>query len=157
MWEGYFDMGGGRKLTQIERNLKLLHTMGHKIVGELMALGLEAETTQADGFRSGAHYLVYPWVGCGSAREVCIVCRDGDQQPCLTPRFIALHGVGGYADHVIVCHSKYLVDIEGLWPAEVGLFARFSLTAYGALRKLGDRLQHQLQAGCVLGRGVPAP
>ncbi|MGE0153651.1 MAG: alcohol dehydrogenase [Reyranellaceae bacterium] len=138
MWEGYFDMGGGRKLTQTERGLKLPHTMGHEIAGELVAFGPDAAAAaEVAGLKPGGRYLVYPWVGCGR----CEVCRDGDEQLCLTPRFIGLHVAGGYADHVIVCHPRYLVDIEDLSPAEAALFACSGLTAYGALRKLGDRLQ----------------
>ena len=40
--EGYFDLGGGRKLELAKLGVKLPHTLGHEIVGEVVALGPEA-------------------------------------------------------------------------------------------------------------------
>src|SRR5689334_3275810 len=42
IWEGYYDLGGGKKLTVKDRGLVPPLTMGHEIVGEVVALGPQA-------------------------------------------------------------------------------------------------------------------
>ena len=39
LWEGYFDMGGGNKISLMNPP----RTMGHEIVGEVVALGPDAK------------------------------------------------------------------------------------------------------------------
>ena len=56
--DGYFDLGGGNRLPLM--HLKLPHTMGHEIEGEVVALGPAAE-----GVQIGARYAAFPWIGCG--------------------------------------------------------------------------------------------
>src|SRR5260370_3203635 len=63
--DGYFDLGGGNKLELEKLGLKLPHTLGHEIVGEVVAVGPEAA-----GARIGDKRAVHPWIGCGS-RETC--------------------------------------------------------------------------------------
>ena len=65
IWDGYFDLGSGKRITLEERGLKLPFTMGHEPVGEVVALGPEAT-----GVGIGDRRIVYPWIGCG----VCKVC-----------------------------------------------------------------------------------
>src|SRR5271154_3086485 len=43
IWEGEYDLGGGRTLKVRDRGMKPPFTMGHEIVGEVVALGPEAE------------------------------------------------------------------------------------------------------------------
>ena len=43
IWDGYYEVGGGRKLNLVERGIKLPLTMGHENVGEVIAVGPEAE------------------------------------------------------------------------------------------------------------------
>lgn len=43
IWDGYFDLGGGRQITLEARGLGLPFTMGHEPVGEVAALGPEAK------------------------------------------------------------------------------------------------------------------
>ncbi len=64
--DGYFDFGNGRKLELAKLGLTLPHTLGHEIVGEVVAVG-----PQAQGARVGDKRLVYPWIGCGA----CEFCR----------------------------------------------------------------------------------
>ena len=40
--DGYFDLGGGKKLSILERGMKLPTTLGHENVGEVVAIGSEA-------------------------------------------------------------------------------------------------------------------
>src|SRR6202012_6276504 len=41
--DGYFDLGGGKKLSIIERGMKLPVTLGHENVGEVVAIGPDAK------------------------------------------------------------------------------------------------------------------
>lgn len=138
MWDGYFDMGGGRKLLQKDRGLKLPHTPGHEIVGEVVSLGpdVPGDGTQP---RPGRRYLVYPWIGCGQ----CAVCQAGNENICPTPSFVGVHRPGGYAEHVVVPHPRYLVDVSDLPATEAAPYACSGLTTYSALRKIGAALLQQ--------------
>ena len=73
IWEGYFDLGGGKKFRMEERGMKLPHTLGHETVGEVVALGPEAS-----GVKVGSRYLVFPWIGCGH----CDRCKAGEDNMC---------------------------------------------------------------------------
>ena len=37
--DGYFDLGGGKKLSILDRGMKLPTTLGHENVGEVVAVG----------------------------------------------------------------------------------------------------------------------
>ena len=43
IWDGYFDLGGGKKLSSLDRGMKLPITLGHENVGEVVAVGPEAK------------------------------------------------------------------------------------------------------------------
>src|SRR5229473_128425 len=87
IWEGWYDLGGGKKLTVKDRGLVPPLTMGHEIVGEVAALGPEAT-----GVKLGDKRLVHPWIGCGT----CVTCRRGEEQLCMAPRFLGVQKPGGY-------------------------------------------------------------
>jgi D-arabinose 1-dehydrogenase-like Zn-dependent alcohol dehydrogenase len=36
---------------------------------------------------------------------------------CMAPRWIGIQRPGGYADHLLIPHPKYLVDASGIDPA----------------------------------------
>ena len=42
IWDGYYDLGGGKKLKLSDRGVKLPLTMGHENVGEVVAVGPDA-------------------------------------------------------------------------------------------------------------------
>lgn len=134
IWEGYFDLGGGKKFHMADRGMKLPHTLGHEIAGEVVAVGPKAR-----GVKKGQKRLVYPWIGCGS----CAVCKAGDENLCLSPRFLGIQRPGGYSDHVLVPHPRYLLDIGRMNPAEAAPYACSGLTTYSALRKVGAKLKTQ--------------
>jgi 2-desacetyl-2-hydroxyethyl bacteriochlorophyllide A dehydrogenase len=131
-WEGTYDLGGGKQLKLTDRGMTLPLTMGHETVGEVVAAGPDARDV-----KPGDRRLVYPWIGCGE----CKVCRRGDEQLCLRPRFIGVFRPGGYSDHLLVPHSRYLLDFGDMPPEQAALLACSGLTAYGALRKLGGLVQ----------------
>ena len=78
IWHGSYDLGHGKKLSMLDRGLKLPLTMGHEIAGEVIA---------------------------------------------------------GYADHVLISHSRYLVDIGDMPPVQAAPYACSGLTTYSGLRK----------------------
>jgi D-arabinose 1-dehydrogenase-like Zn-dependent alcohol dehydrogenase len=71
------------------------------------------------------------------------VCKRGDEQFCLAPRFLGIFVDGGYADHLVVPHPRYLLDYGKLDPAQAAPLACSGLTAYGALKKLGALIKRE--------------
>ena len=127
IWDGYFDLGGGQKVTLEQRGVKLPFTMGHEIAGQVVAVGPEAR-----GVEVGKRYAVYPWIGCGT----CAVCRKGEELLCLTPRTLGTRTSGGYGSHVLVPHARYLVD-HGTVPQDLAAtYTCSGITAYSALSKI---------------------
>ena len=132
--DGYFDLGGGKRLTIAERGIKLPLTMGHESVGEVVAVG-----PQAQGVRVGDRRLAHPWMGCGE----CAVCRRGDEQLCRTPSSLGVFRAGGYSDFLLVPHPRYLFDIGDLPPEKAAPLACSGVTTYGALKKVGAVLKSE--------------
>jgi D-arabinose 1-dehydrogenase-like Zn-dependent alcohol dehydrogenase len=126
--DGFVDLGAGNRLEFSA--LKLPHTLGHEIEGEIIAHGPAVR-----GVRIGDRRAVYPWVGCGT----CTVCLRGEENLCRDPRQIGCSsGVGGgYATHVLVPHPKYLLDYGAVSPALAATYMCSGLTAYSAMRKAG--------------------
>ncbi|MBM3532431.1 MAG: zinc-binding dehydrogenase [Alphaproteobacteria bacterium] len=127
IWDGYYDLGGGKKLTLGDRGIKLPLTMGHEVVGEVAAVGPEVS-----GVRVGDRRMAFPWIGCGK----CPACDANEENLCLSMRSLGVFSHGGYADHVMVPDAKYLVDIDGVDPALAATYACSGVTAYGALKKI---------------------
>jgi len=134
IWEGHYDLGGGKFLKLSDRGVKLPLTMGHENVGEVVAVGPDAK-----GVKVGDRRLVHPWLGCGE----CKVCRRGDEQLCRTAFSIGVFRAGGYADHLLVPHPRYLFDIGGIAPEQAAPLACSGITTYGALKKVGPLLQEE--------------
>lgn len=129
IWEGGYDLGHGRTLSFKDRGMTLPLTMGHETVGTVHSMGPDAS-----GVEPGRTYLVYPWIGCGK----CQVCQEGNENLCAAPQCLGVHRSGGYADHIVVPHPRYLIDIGDLDPALVAPYACSGLTTYSALNKIGE-------------------
>ena len=127
VWSGFFDLGGGRRISMADRGLKLPFTMGHEIVGEVVAVGPDAQ-----GIAVGARGIVYPWIGDGT----CPACLSGHELQCPNPRTLGTRRNGGYSDRVLVPHPRYIVPYGALDPALAATCACSGLTAYGAIRKI---------------------
>src|SRR5262245_60899429 len=126
--EGYFDLGGGRKLELAKLGVKLPHTLGHEIVGEVVAVGPDA----AGGAKVGDKRLVHPWIGCGA----CDFCKRGEELLCGAMKSLGARTDGGYADHVLVPHPRYLIDYEGV-PADLACtYTCSGVKAFSTLNKL---------------------
>jgi D-arabinose 1-dehydrogenase-like Zn-dependent alcohol dehydrogenase len=109
--------------------VKLPHTLGHEIVGEVVAIGPDAK-----GAKVGDKRLVHPWIGCGT----CDFCQRGEELLCGALKSLGARTDGGYADHVLVPHPRYLIDYTGV-PAELACtYTCSGVTAYSALKKLAD-------------------
>ncbi|MFM8589448.1 MAG: alcohol dehydrogenase, partial [Limnohabitans sp.] len=134
VWEGHYEMGGGKKLTLAERGIKPPLTLSHEIVGEVVSAGPDAAQGEV---KRGRVALVHPWIGCGE----CAACQRGEENICIKPQALGVVRPGGFAEYVIVPHPRYLVDIDGLDPAQAAPLACAGVTTYSALRKLGPRIQ----------------
>lgn len=126
--DGYFGLGGDRK-ADLSAGHVLPFTMGHEIQGEVAAVGPEVE-----GVSVGDQFVVYPWIGCGD----CVVCRSGEEQLCGAPRVLGVNLAGGYSDHVLVPHPRYLLSCDGIRDGLAATYMCSGLTAYSALQKLDD-------------------
>lgn len=131
MWEGHYDLGAGRQISMADR-LRFPIVLGHESSGEVVALG-----PQAEGVAIGSRHVVCSWIGCGT----CLACAVGDEHLCSAPRFLGVNRDGGYADHVLVPHSRYLIDIGDLDPVMAAPLACSGLTTWSALKKAGPALQ----------------
>jgi D-arabinose 1-dehydrogenase-like Zn-dependent alcohol dehydrogenase len=138
IWEGYFDLGGGKRFYVKERGCVPPFTMGHEPFGIVEALG-SAVSRIDKKIRPGQKRLVYPWIGCGK----CEVCKSGQDNYCLTGRrFLGVDRAGAYSTHLLVPHPKYLIDAGDIDDSFAATLACSALTAYSAARKvpaLGSR------------------
>jgi len=125
--EGYFELGGGKRLLMTERGMSLPATLGHEPYGTVIAAGPDAADVPI-----GEDRLVYPWMGCG----VCTRCREGLDNSCMAPAMIGIQRAGGYADYLLVPHSRYLIDASGIDPAWAATLSCSGLSAYAAASKL---------------------
>jgi D-arabinose 1-dehydrogenase-like Zn-dependent alcohol dehydrogenase len=133
--DGGYDLGGGRQLRLADRGVTLPLTLGHENVGEVVSFGADAA-----GVAAGDVRLVYPWIGCGT----CSVCRAGEENLCLAQRSLGVFRPGGYSDHLLVPHPRYLLDIGDLQPAQAAPLACSGLTTFSALRKLGALIEREV-------------
>jgi propanol-preferring alcohol dehydrogenase len=131
LWDGGYDLGRGDRLSLTDRGVRLPLTLGHETVGEVVALGPEAR-----GVEVGKTYLIFPWIGCGD----CQVCLAGNETYCTKPRFLGILRDGGYSDHIVVPHSKYLLDLSGLDINAAAPYACSGVTTYSALKKAGPAI-----------------
>jgi propanol-preferring alcohol dehydrogenase len=125
--DGYFDLGGGKRMSLQDRGMKLPLILGHENVGEVVAAGPEAQ-----GVKIGARVLVHPWIGCG----ICAVCKRGEENLCRAMKSLGVFSNGGYADHLLVPHPRYLIDIGDLPAERAAPLACSGVTTYGALKKV---------------------
>lgn len=127
LWDGHFDLGGGKRMD-LSRGVLLPRTLGHEIVGEVVAVGADAGDVDI-----GSRWVIYPWIGCGR----CSLCQAGEEHLCAQPRALGTSADGGFSDHVVVPHPRYLVDYGDV-PVDVACtYACSGLTAFSALRKAG--------------------
>lgn len=125
---GGFDLGDGNRARMEDLGVQTPFTPGHEILGEVAALGPDAE-----GVALGDKRIVFPWIGCGA----CTTCALGEENLCAAPRFIGARVDGGYSDHVLVPNAKYLVDYGDVSEELACTYACSGITAYTALNRVG--------------------
>jgi len=131
IWDGYFDLGGGKRVYVKDRGCVPPFTLGHEPFGIVEDFGPKAFS--ADGkLKKNQKRLVYPWIGCGH----CGVCKAGQENYCLAPRFFGVMQPGAYATHLLVPHPRYLLDAGGVDESFAATLACSGLTAYSAAAKL---------------------
>jgi propanol-preferring alcohol dehydrogenase len=125
---GGYDLGEGRKLSAIGGGTLLPLTPGHEIAGRVAALGTRADSS---GFKEGDEVLVYPWIGCGACRK----CRSGKENLCEgSPLFLGFQKDGGYAEYVLVPHTRYLVRADGMDLTQAATLPCSGLTAFSSIK-----------------------
>lgn len=127
LWEGEYNLGGGKKMNILDRGVTLPLAPSHEIAGIVDAVGPDAT-----GVKVGDKRIVYPWIGCGT----CDRCQAGEENICATMKPIGVLRHGGMAQKVVVPHPRYLVDPGKL---DLGLGATYAcsgITVNGAIRKL---------------------
>jgi alcohol dehydrogenase/propanol-preferring alcohol dehydrogenase len=130
IWEGYYDIGGGQKMSLKDRGVTLPLAMGHEIVGRVVKLGPEAT-----GVKVGDLRIVFPWLGCGT----CATCLAEEDNMCVVAaRSLGVYANGGYGTHVIAPHPRHLVDPGSLDPAVAATYACSGITVFSAIRKAMD-------------------
>lgn len=129
--DGQLDLGNG-EVASFEARCKLPLTLGHETTGTVAALGPDAT-----GVAVGDTALVCGWIGCGS----CSFCRQGAENYCADSRFLGVSRDGGFAEHIVVPHPRYLVDLAGIDPVAAAPLACAGLTTYSALKRAGPVLQ----------------
>ena len=125
--DGYFDLGGGKRLTAAQYGAKMPMTLGHEIAGTVVEMG-ESVTKSW----KGSKVLVYPWIGCGKC-DACLDLRDTD---CEAQRSLGAKADGGFSEYVLVPDARYLIDIGDLDIHAAATLACSGLTALGALKKM---------------------
>jgi D-arabinose 1-dehydrogenase-like Zn-dependent alcohol dehydrogenase len=125
--DGYFDLGGGRRMSLADRGMKLPITLGHENVGEVVAVGPDVQ-----GVKVGDRKLADPWIGCGT----CAACLRGEDFLCRSMRSLGVFSNGGYADYLLVPHPRYLFDIGDLPVERAAPLACSGITTFSALKKV---------------------
>lgn len=125
--DGYFEIAPGKRFHMADRGMKTPVTLGHEPLGTVISGG-----DAAGDLPIGQDRLVYPWTGCGT----CARCEAGEDNWCAAPRYLGIQKSGGYGDHMIVPHPKYLIDASGIDPEYAPILACSGLTTYSAINKL---------------------
>jgi alcohol dehydrogenase/propanol-preferring alcohol dehydrogenase len=127
IWDGYYDVGGGQKMSLKDRGMVLPLAMGHEIIGRVVKLGPEAT-----GVNVGDVRIVFPWLGCGKC-EKCLA--EEDNMCAVTNRSLGVYQNGGYGSHVVAPHPRHLVDPGKLDPAVAATYACSGVTVLSAIKK----------------------
>ena len=140
IWDGYFDLGGGKRFYVKDRGCVPPFTLGHEPFGVVEKIGPKAK-----GVKVGQKRIVYPCIGCGK----CAVCKAEQDNYCVSgSRFLGVNRAGAYSTHVLVPHPKYLLDASGIDEAFAATLACSAVTAYSAVNKLPENADSVAVLGC---------
>jgi propanol-preferring alcohol dehydrogenase len=127
IWDGYYDVGGGKQMSLKDRGVVLPLAMGHEIVGRVVKLGPDAK-----GVKPGDIRIVFPWLGCGK----CEKCLAEDDNMCsVAAKSLGVFANGGYGTHVVAPDPRHLIDPGSLDLAVAATYACSGITVYSAIKK----------------------
>ncbi len=130
-------------ILDMAAGIELPVTLGHENTGYVAQLGPDASGLQVE-----EPVAVYGGWGCGT----CRFCQGGEEQLCDITRWVGLRAPGGYAEFLLVPHSRYLVPLDGLDPVESAPLVDAALTPYRAIKSALPKLGADATA-VVLGVG----
>ncbi len=143
------DPKGGEALVRIagagvcHSDLHIIHgPMGAAMGGEPRILGhenagyVEALGPDAKGIERGEAVAVYGGWGCGR----CRMCLSGDEQMCNVMQWAGIGPPGGYAQYMLVPHTRHLVPLRGIDPVDAAPLTDAALTPYRAIKRALPRL-----------------
>ncbi len=134
IWDGYFELGGGKRFYVKDRGCIPPFTLGHEPFGIVEDFGSSVPRIDKK-LKRGQKKIVFPWIGCGQ----CPVCKSGQDNYCVSgSRFLGVNRPGAYASHLLVPEPKYLVDSSGIDDAFASTLACSGLTTYSATAKLPE-------------------
>lgn len=113
-------------------------TLGHEVVGTVVACGDEVSPAQA-GELTGARHAVHGIWSCGECRQ----CRRGRENYCVAltgPIGAGIGYDGGLADYVLVPSARNLVAAPGVDPVALAPLTDAGLTAFHAVRPFTELL-----------------
>ena len=102
-------------------------TLGHEVAGWVDAVGPDA----GGAYALDSPVLVHGGWGCGDCRD----CRTGAEQRCVRSVAPGFQADGGYADGMLVPHSRHLVPLGSLDPVRAAPLADAGVTPYRAVRR----------------------
>ncbi len=111
----------------VQTRVELPVTLGHEVAGWVDAMGPDVET----GLRIGDPVVVHGGWGCGECSE----CRAGDEQRCERSVAPGFQADGGYAEAMLVPHSRHLVPLRDLDPVRAAPLGDAGITPYRAVRR----------------------
>ena len=82
-----------------------------------------------------------PGLSVARLRQVRNQCLGDEENMCLKPNSLGVYCDGGYADHMTVPNSKYLINLKGLDPVTAAPYACSGVTTYSALKKVEANLK----------------
>ena len=109
------------------RGVSLPVTLGHEIVGDIVAFG-----SSVSDLAVGATVAVYELIGCGR----CAACERGEDNVCreVAPKAPGVSFDGGMAEYVVV-PARNLVDIGALDPVDAAPLTDAGMTALHAVER----------------------
>ena len=113
-------------------NMKLPHTLGHEIEGEVIAVGPDVKDVKV-----GQRFAAFPWIGCGK----CPACERGEENQVLRPGAQSQRpGQQQLRGRILMPHGGCRSTTGGAeTPPSPPPICVPGLTAYGALKRLVDR------------------
>jgi propanol-preferring alcohol dehydrogenase len=133
----------------IQRRVRLPLTLGHEVAGWIETAGAGARLAAA-GLEIGQPVVVAGGWGCGT----CADCLAGAEQRCPARISPGFQRDGGYAEAMLVPHTRHLVPLGNLDPVRAGPLADAAATTHRAVRRAGPWLRAGARVVVVGGGGL---